>query len=193
MKKVLDFLEKNVQWLAIALGAVYLLWMVYSYVLNSPVKVTGVAPEPLAPGEVDDYIKNNNGDKLAAKMSGNDSRVQFETPDFTKMLTNITTPKPIGDLPAVAYNSPVSPILQPGTVDPKKPGGGTVITQVTQLPKLLAATNIEQTSGRSNVFIPAPPLPGAAPGAPQQAPPAPTPGQPPAGADIAWATVKFKI
>ena len=29
MKKVLDFLEKNVQWLAIGLGAVYLLFSLW--------------------------------------------------------------------------------------------------------------------------------------------------------------------
>ena len=45
MRKVLDFLEKNVQWLAIALGGVYLLWMVWSYVINPVVKVPGVDPQ----------------------------------------------------------------------------------------------------------------------------------------------------
>jgi len=59
MKKVLDLLEKNVQWLAMGLGALYLLWMVWTYVINSPVKVTGVAPNPLSPGDVDSYIADN--------------------------------------------------------------------------------------------------------------------------------------
>src|SRR5437764_574500 len=135
MKKVLDFLEKNVQWLAIGLGAVYLLWMVYSYVLNSPVKVNGVASEALAPGDVDEFIKNNNAEKLAVKMNTDNSRVTFETPDFTKLLANITTPKPVGDLPAVAYTSQVAPVLSPGPGGGQKVPGGPVIAQVTQLPK----------------------------------------------------------
>ena len=39
MQKVLAFLERHVQWVGIALGAVYLLWMVWAYVLNNPTQV----------------------------------------------------------------------------------------------------------------------------------------------------------
>lgn len=40
MQKTLDFLEKNVHWIALGLGGVYLLFMVYSYVLQAPVTTT---------------------------------------------------------------------------------------------------------------------------------------------------------
>ena len=37
MQKVIDFLEKHVQWVALGLGGLFLLLMVYLYVLTPPV------------------------------------------------------------------------------------------------------------------------------------------------------------
>ncbi len=39
MKKILDWLEGNVQWFALGLGVLYVLWMTWTYVLNSFVTV----------------------------------------------------------------------------------------------------------------------------------------------------------
>src|SRR5438552_6130784 len=107
MRKVLDFLEKNVQWLAIGLGCVYLLWMVWSYVINPQVKVSGVDPQhPLAPGAVDEYIAEHNASKLDESMK-RERPAQFAAPEFSKMLAEVLNPKPVPDLP-LAYNSTVT-------------------------------------------------------------------------------------
>src|SRR5215207_7180239 len=55
MKKILDFLEQNVQWVVIAAGVLYLGFMAWTFVINSPVSVT-VDNEKLGPGDVDRLI-----------------------------------------------------------------------------------------------------------------------------------------
>ncbi len=52
MQKQLILLEKHVQWLALGLGGLILLWMIFSYVVKDPV-TTSVGGKPLGPGEVD--------------------------------------------------------------------------------------------------------------------------------------------
>jgi len=117
MRKVLDFLEKNVQWLAIALGGVYLLWMVWSYVINPVVKVPGVDPQnALSPGTVDEYIAEHNAAKLDEAMK-RERPVQFPAPDFSKMLVEITDPKAVPDLSVACFNSTAVQFV-PGPVGP---------------------------------------------------------------------------
>jgi len=191
MKKVLDFLEKNVQWVAMGLGGLYLLWMVWAYVINSPVKVTGVAPGPLSPGDVDQYIADHVGNDLRVAMDGNPN-VTFSTPKFSNMLAGVTNPKPMPDLSVLAYNSPTGPAVSfgPDDLPGRRPPGAGPITPVVQLPKLPAVTNLKEIDGRTNVFI----QPAIAPGATAPPPPQPpAPGQPANGTDIAWATVMFHI
>src|SRR5438105_2761909 len=67
MQKVLNFLEKNVQWVAIGLGVLFLGWMVYKYAINPPLKVD-VGGTMLNPGEVDRHINDNDASKLRAAM-----------------------------------------------------------------------------------------------------------------------------
>lgn len=51
MQKSLDILERNVQWIALGLGGIFLLWAVYSYVVTPPAVVT-IGGTTLSPGEV---------------------------------------------------------------------------------------------------------------------------------------------
>src|SRR5262245_17738473 len=118
MKKVLDFLEKNVQWIAIALGGIYLLWMVYSYVIKSPVEVSGIAADPLPPGKVDEEILKN-AEQLDARIKNPAKDVVFPTPDFSKMLASITTSKTMPDLPSGIYNAPTASVLSTTISDPR--------------------------------------------------------------------------
>src|SRR4051812_18918548 len=53
MQKQVNFFEQNVQWFALGLGGLFLLWMVFSYVLQQPVKETIPGRGDLGPGEVD--------------------------------------------------------------------------------------------------------------------------------------------
>ena len=52
MQKVLDFLEKNVQWLVLGMAGVVFLLMVWMYVLSAPVTVEA-GGQKLAPGEIE--------------------------------------------------------------------------------------------------------------------------------------------
>lgn len=52
MEKQKNFFEQNVQWIALGLGGVFLLLMVFFYVLQRPVAVTINGAE-LGPGEVE--------------------------------------------------------------------------------------------------------------------------------------------
>lgn len=52
MQKQANFFEQNVQWIALGLGGLFLLYMVYAYVLTQPVTVS-VNNKELGPGEVD--------------------------------------------------------------------------------------------------------------------------------------------
>src|SRR5262245_14223811 len=194
MNKVCSFLEKNVSGLAIGQGVAYLLWMVWSYVLNSPVKVSGIDPgATLAPGEVDEWIKEHNARVLQDKMNASGKDSVFQTPDFTQLLSNIVNPKPVGDLPQFSYTSIAVPLTTGGGIArPTTPGAAPAV-QVTQLPKLPAPIDIKESNGRANVMIPPQAPPGAAAVIPQ-APPAPAPGQPPVlGNDIAWVSVMYRI
>ena len=59
MEKVLKFLEKYVQWIALGLGGLFLLAMVYNYVLQDPVTVT-LGGKDVLPGEIDKEIARLN-------------------------------------------------------------------------------------------------------------------------------------
>jgi hypothetical protein len=67
MKKVVDFLENNVQWFTLGLGVAFVLWMAWTYVLQSPVSVQ-IADQKLAPKDVDKFIVNGVGSELEGKM-----------------------------------------------------------------------------------------------------------------------------
>jgi hypothetical protein len=53
MQKQVNFFEQNVQWFALGVGGLFLLWMLYAYVLSTPVAVDVGAHNSVAPGEVD--------------------------------------------------------------------------------------------------------------------------------------------
>jgi len=57
-KKILDWLEKNCQYLAIGLGALFVGYMIYLYVLQPPAKIQ-LGQETLTAGKVDEYINTN--------------------------------------------------------------------------------------------------------------------------------------
>src|SRR5687768_18545755 len=68
MQKVTDFLEKNVEWLAIGLGALFMLYMTWSYVLT-PVAGVEIGSENLGPGEIDPYTLTHVGKELESRIN----------------------------------------------------------------------------------------------------------------------------
>ena len=87
MKKVLDFLEAKVQWVALGLGVLYMLYMAYLYLIASPVQVAGIAPEPLSPGDVDPYIVKEVAEPLYARLS-KPAKIQLPSVDLVPAFRN---------------------------------------------------------------------------------------------------------
>jgi hypothetical protein len=55
MQKQTNFFEENVQWFALGLGGLFLAWMLYAYVLSTPVAVDVGTHKSVPPGEVDKF------------------------------------------------------------------------------------------------------------------------------------------
>lgn len=68
MNKVLELLEQHCQWIAIALGGLFFVWVAWAYVLMSPVAIEKPNAEALTPGNVDLQVKRN-ADTLEDKLS----------------------------------------------------------------------------------------------------------------------------
>src|SRR5437762_6861381 len=112
MQKVVSFLEKNVQWVAIGLGGIYLLWMVWGYVLNNPAKVSVAgANAPMSPSEVDRFIEDTTAQKLDVAMQS-ESVVPLPAPNYDKILAGVLNPPPIDALASgQVHTSLTTPII----------------------------------------------------------------------------------
>src|SRR5262245_49438726 len=82
MQKVTEWLEKNVQWLAIGLGALFMLFMTWSYVL-SPVASVQIGQDELGPGQVDVYTQDHVGKQLESAIVGT-GKLPTTVPSYTK-------------------------------------------------------------------------------------------------------------
>src|SRR5436309_1106181 len=116
MQKVVVFLEKHVQWLAIALGAVYLLWMVWSFVLNDPTTVKLADGTSASPGKVDQHIYEDSATKLQGQMQ-HEVPVKIPVPELNDILVAFNQ-QPNSTALALNVpwcNAPTTPIIvQPG-------------------------------------------------------------------------------
>src|ERR1700722_18113815 len=170
MQKIVKILEKNVEWLAVALGAAFLLWMVYLYAFQKPV-VTLVGTTKLTPGDVDTRTVEGPVAALQKAMSGSDKDVpSMSEQDCVSALQKRLDP----DVAAVAMATPWSGEPLPASVM-KGPAAPEIQQQavVTELPKAAAPDSLQFSQGRSNVMIPPPPPiggPAAAPVAGQGTP-----------------------
>ena len=79
MQKTLDLLERYVEWVALGLAGLILLWVAYAYVLT-PITVK-VGSRELTPGEVDAAVKREAADKLKTAMEDK-TPVQFQVGDW---------------------------------------------------------------------------------------------------------------
>src|SRR5687768_192247 len=71
MQKYLDLLEQHVQWIALGLGGLFLMLMVFWYVLGQPIKATAGGKE-LGPGEVDPATLNGPVKQLRQEIARTD-------------------------------------------------------------------------------------------------------------------------
>ncbi len=162
MQKVTAFLEKYVEWVAISLGLVYLLWMVYAYVLNTKALDVTVGTTEMAPSKVDNYVLTNVAEPLAAKIKAA-KPVPITVPPFGEVVNLDTAPPP-----ALATNWTTSQTKGPQLPDqapnpnnpnaPVQPGPGgappAANNRVVELPKPPAPTDLATAMGRTSVVIP---------------------------------------
>src|SRR5690348_14591603 len=72
MQKYLDLLERNVQWIALGLGGIFLLWMVYANFVQPPVHVE-INKQRLTAGEIADYTLKGPAHTLQSQMESKDA------------------------------------------------------------------------------------------------------------------------
>jgi len=104
MQKFLKIAEQHVQWLALALGAIYLLWMGYSYAYQNSLVVT-LGVNKVQPGELDSAIVNGPIKTLDEQMA-NTTPITITPPDvLAKWFHDVT------DSSAIVSNlNPVFPL-----------------------------------------------------------------------------------
>lgn len=168
MKKLLDLLEQKLQWIALGLGVVYVLYMAWAYLVSPPVKVELSGGREVGPGDVDTVIHEEIASDLDRRMSGG-SAPKIEVP--SPLATFVETVEYKGQAPPTAPKLQIvmSPGLQnkfelpgaaPGTQPPNQPvTPGTnepqiVKGQIEKLPVLTAPKYSSSRSGMSSVTPP---------------------------------------
>src|SRR5688572_17222951 len=147
MQKVTAFLEQHVQWVAIALGALFVLYMTYSYVITPPAEVT-IGSDSYGPSEIDPHTAETVVAKLQSAMTNN-AKIKMEVPQYVQAFQDTMTwknAKPV-ELPrlidpALTLDVPLPPQPQGpnGTIVQNIPPGGTPPApltpgaKITQLP-----------------------------------------------------------
>ncbi|HTW95466.1 MAG TPA: hypothetical protein VMD30_11760 [Tepidisphaeraceae bacterium] len=70
-KKILPYLENNVQWIALAVAFLFLLYIGWTYVINNPARVQANPGDKFSvvdPGSVDTYVEDNYGSSLSRQL-----------------------------------------------------------------------------------------------------------------------------
>jgi hypothetical protein len=153
MDKVKRFLEGYVEWIALALGAAFLMWMVYLYVFLQPVTVA-VGPMPaVTPGSIDQQIWDGPGKTL-------------ETQIQKGQVARLTVPA-FADEVAASFNTQPLPPSAPYTVYVSPPPDGMAnnlptpndhqnnAAKVTGLPAAPPIVKLAVAAGHSNIMPPA--------------------------------------
>lgn len=184
MEKHLKTLENNVQWIALGLGGIYLLWMVYAYVITPPVTVKldkSATAAAITPGDIDDTIAKKDAEPLKMAMSRSDTldikvtdvmgpylaridEKDLKTPDLATAWGGVR-----GEVPGATIEGP---------------GKNVMIAQAPVLPKAVA---VASSSNIASILL-------ANPAAPNGNNAAPAAGQPlPPHKDTGWCSWTFKV
>ena len=154
MKKVLELLERHVQWVAMGLGGVFLLFVAWTYWVNAPVAVE-VKGKRMTPGQVELAtleVPVKEVERQIALAEG--TKLRIDVPDyvaaFTKRLQGGHGAFPA--FPAYAVRSDRSGRLRDGRVGPDEPGSDDGY-QIERLPELPAPVIADRRVGRSEVEV----------------------------------------
>lgn len=203
MQKVVEFLEKHVQWVALGLGAIWVLLMAWQYVIIPPAEVE-IGTASLTAGEVDEYTVENAVAPLEEAMKPKEAPPMqvdnfasrwLERMDWQNV-EPIRTAGLIGSQPVIPDASLVPrSVPQPGAVAGIQPGTGGVAPGVGAVPGVAAQATLpaplptptvsDWRFGRSTIIEPPPVVAFG-----QPAPPAPlVAGE----IDKDWVTQSFKV
>ncbi len=141
--KIGEFFEKHVQWIALGLAGVWLLWVGWAYGVNRPeVEVGG---QKFSAGSVDEHIRDTDMVTLSGKL-GNPNVPAMEVPDFTEAFASAMNGQPPTQIPALVLQSPPPYQLTEWTGGNLKPPPKWVVTE---LPKPVVPTDVTVLTGRS--------------------------------------------
>ena len=202
MQKVIQFLEKYVQWLALGLGLVWILWVGYAFWASKPVAIT-INNQSYGPGEVDEYV-NRAGGSVATLSAAhkNESRAPKELTDrFGKLPPQYAEMfrQDMGLNDYLAQQlSPIFPFDRQGSVVIQGPTKEQMIPSVIPVLEDGTVTMVDTTNGLS-VVNKADPTAPINPNDPQQKVIPPDPANPNAKpivmvvSEVSWVTVLGKI
>ena len=148
MDQVKDFLEKHVQWIAVGLGGVVLLWALWAFVIQQSVGVE-LNGRFTGPADVDDEVLRGEGYALRSAMGGPPANVDGPDGDLGQNFQENL---------AMASNAPITlatsaigsrPYLIPDSIVEGIDDG-----QIDGLPTIPVATMTAVGSGRAFVEVP---------------------------------------
>jgi hypothetical protein len=177
MPKLVNFLEKSVQWIALGLSSVFLLLCVYWYLLTPPA-VKKVVGNVVTPSEIDEMTQNGPVAKISLGIKNNSQTDPINVPDViapwkNQMLNPAALPPAVLEPIAVVWGTQAAGRIGEG---PNTPKNDALVTAVAALPK---ATPLSVQAGMSVVA----PLPNPDGKAVQGA----------AAFDVLWASAAFSI
>jgi hypothetical protein len=153
MQKYLEILEKNVEWIALGLGGLYLLIMVWFYVIGNPV-TTQVNNQTLRPGTISEYIARTQVEGLRRNIEDT-AELDMQVEPFAQRFAQSIQGEGVtlAGLPNPWINSPTTmidiPSLEEG-LEFEMPEG----TRVAELPQPPTPTYQAVRKGRSTVSLP---------------------------------------
>jgi hypothetical protein len=164
MKKFLPYIERYIHWVALGLGALFVLYMVYSYVITPPVTAT-VGNKTVDLGNVDRVTLEGPARELQTAIQTGVSptaiegiAVQAPLPKFQKEMSQIEAPQ----LTASIWNAPITAPPIPGRPGTPIEDTTVVMENGTQPPQVKEFTPpapiyVAISAGRSAVVPPPPP------------------------------------
>lgn len=150
MQKFAKFLEKNVEWVALALGALFVVWMLWGNVIGAPVSVN-VAGKVLTPGEVDPAILEGPGKKLEQVIANRDVP-PMPVQDFVKNQQERLSadPSALASLNGFWAGNLAVQVASVETPENQAPAANPVVA----LPVAPPPIDLKFSQGRSNVLVP---------------------------------------
>ncbi len=160
MQKFLALLEKNVQWFALGLGTILLLWTLYTYVLQPPVFVVQRG-QTLTAAEIDPATVKGPVMDLRHDIDRkpDDTLQKMQAPNYVDSFENVIKNPGLPKLVRLPMPSSVSGV----NVIRDIPGGAAEGIVVTELPSIPRPELDQTQTGRSTVQLPNPnaqPQPG---------------------------------